>query len=235
MENIIFGKKAILDAINNDIKIKVIKCIQLPNELKNHNIKVEYVKPNFFHQYKEVNHQNIIAIVEDAIKHLGLEELIAKSQKTDHMTILMIDENEDPRNFGSIIRSAASFNVDAIIYKNKNQAPINDLVIKASMGAVYSSTFVKVANLNQAIDKLKEAGFWIYATGLTDKAQPLSKTKWDNKSVVIVGNENKGVSDLTLKKSDFVVKIEMSEKVQSLNISVATGIVLYHLFASKKN
>ncbi len=73
MENIIFGKKAILDAINNDIKIKVIKCIQLPNELKNHNIKVEYVKPNFFYQYKEVNHQNIIAIVEDAIKHLGLE------------------------------------------------------------------------------------------------------------------------------------------------------------------
>ncbi len=234
MENILFGKKAILDALNNNINIKVIRCIQLPNELKNVETKVEYVKPNYFNQYKEVNHQNIIAIVENAIKHISLEELINKAQKQERLCVLMIDENEDPRNFGSIIRSAASFDVDAIIYKNKNQAPINDLVIKASMGAVYSSTFIKVANLNQAIDKLKEAGFWIYATGLTDKAQPLSKTKWDDKSVIIVGNENKGVSDLTLKKSDFVIKIEMSEKVQSLNISVATGIVLYHFYSHTK-
>ncbi len=234
MENILFGKKAILDAINNKINIKLIRCIQLPHELKNTKVKVEYVKPNYFNQFNDVNHQNIIAIVENAIKHIGLDELILKANKQDKMCILMIDENEDPRNFGSIIRSAASFDVDAIIYKNKNQAPINDLVIKASMGAVYSSTFIKVANLNQAIDKLKEAGFWIYATGLTDTSQPLAQTKWDNKSVVIVGNENKGVSDLTLKKSDFVVKIEMSEKVQSLNISVATGIVLYHLYANRK-
>ncbi len=233
MQNILFGKKAILDALNNNIKLTVVKCIQLPNELKNYHLNVEYVKPNFFNQFKEVNHQNIIAIAENAIKHISLEELIQKSQKQTNMHILMIDENEDPRNFGSIIRSAASFDIDAIIYKNKNQAPINDLVIKASMGAVYSTCFVKVANLNQSIDKLKEAGFWIYATGLTDKAQPLSKTKFDNKSVIIVGNENKGVSDLTLKKSDFIVKIEMGNKVQSLNISVATGIVLYHLYSHK--
>ncbi len=234
MENILFGKKAILDAINNNIEIKVIKCIQLPHELKNTKIKIEYVKPNYFNQYKEINHQNIIAIAQNAIKHISLDELITKSHKQEKMSILMIDENEDPRNFGSIIRSAVSFEVDAIIYKNKNQAPINDLVIKSSMGAVYSTTFVKVSNLNQSIDKLKDAGFWIYATGLTNNSQPLSKTKWDQKSVIIVGNENKGVSDLTLKKSDFIVKIEMEEKVQSLNISVATGIVLYHLYTNLK-
>lgn len=234
MKHILFGKKAILDAINNGIDIECIKCINIPKELGSYKSKCELVNSSFFNAFKDINHQNIIAYTKQTINHISLEQLINESNKKTSYHILMIDENQDPRNFGSIIRTAASFDIDAIIYKNKNQVPINELVIKASMGAVYAIKFVKISNLNQAIDKLKNNGFWIYATGLTNNAQPLIKTKFDDKSIVIIGNENKGVSDLTLKKSDFIIKIDMSNKVQSLNIAVATGIVLYQLYLHKK-
>lgn len=233
-QNIIFGKKAILDAIKNNINIECIYCLKIPNELKSTNIKIKVVNKNFFNDYKNINHQQIVAkLNNNTIKHIDFNELINRVNTKENFCILMVDECQDPGNFGAIIRNAVAFNVDVIIYKNKNQVPINDLVIKTSMGCAYHIDFIKVANLNQTIDKLKDIGFWIYATGLTNQAININNVDFNKKAVIIVGNENYGISELTLKKSDYIIKINMSNKVQSLNIASATAIVLNKYFNQK--
>lgn len=221
--NILFGKKALLDAIENNLPIKYVAVLKPLEQL---DVIQKQCKPSFFQQFNHVNHQFIVTYLDCQIEHLTLDELIDNKKNNADVTILILDENEDPRNFGAIIRSAAAFNVDAIVYKNNHQAQINELVIKTSMGAVYQTSFVKVANINQAIEKLKKADYWIYASALNHEAIDLQKTDFSAKCAIIVGNENHGISALTLKKADFVLKIPMDQKVQSLNISVATGIIL---------
>jgi 23S rRNA (guanosine2251-2'-O)-methyltransferase len=94
------------------------------------------------------------------------------------------------------------------------------------MGAIQHLNLIRVTNLARTLDQLKQAGYWIYASALNEKAQNLNEIKFDKKTVIIVGNENKGITNLLLDKSDFVIKIPMIGHVQSLNVSVATGILL---------
>ncbi|MGL4951226.1 MAG: 23S rRNA (guanosine(2251)-2'-O)-methyltransferase RlmB [Mycoplasma sp.] len=225
-QNFIIGKKAIVDAISNNVKIKTI--FALDNEFKkiNPKVNIEIVSKNFFNRFNEVNHQFIVAEVVQEISYLGIDEVIKKHSSKDKSTILMLDEIEDPGNFGAIIRTAVALGVDAIIYKNTHQAQINETVIKTSTGGVYYIDFVKVANLTNCLEKLKKALYWTYATALNDRAINLNTVEFDNKAVIIVGNEQRGISQIVEKNSDFIVKIPMSSNLQSLNVSVATGIVL---------
>lgn len=227
-ENYIFGKTAISECIRNDIKINLIIATAIdPNIQKlNPSIKWEIVPSNYFNKFNDVNHQYIIASIQQDIKHISINDLIKDLDKKEFSTILMIDGIEDPRNFGAIIRTAAAFNVDAIVYRNVNQAQINDLVIKTSIGGVYHLTFVKVSNLNQTINLLKEHNWWSYATNLCDESEEYNNCKFANKAIIIVGNENHGISKLLLKNSDFNIKITTNPSIQSLNVSVATGIIL---------
>ncbi|MGL4951700.1 MAG: 23S rRNA (guanosine(2251)-2'-O)-methyltransferase RlmB [Mycoplasma sp.] len=229
-KNLLFGKNSITDAIDNDLKItKIITTNKdLINQFKSY--KVEIVSKNFFQKYNDVNHQFIAAEVIQKINHLSIDELISKLSKKDNSIILMLDNIEDPGNFGAIIRSAVAFGVDAIIYKNTNQAQINERVIKTSTGGVYYIDFVKVANLSNTLNKLKDSNWWSYAAALEEKSISLKETKFDKKSVIIVGNEHDGISKIVKSNSDFIVKIDMSNKLQSLNVSVATGIILSKIF-----
>lgn len=229
IKDMLFGKKAILDAVHNNLKINHIKAIEKNEEILklNSNIKFEIVKPDYFRQFIDVNHQNIVAILDQPIKRIDLKDLVKKLANKPKATILMVDGIEDARNFGAIIRTAVAFNVDAIIYKNHNQAEINELVIKTSMGAVYYVDFLQMSNLNLALETLKTKGWWIYATCLTDDAISVNDCEFDHHAVIVMGNENKGISPLIIKNSDFKVMIPMNDKIQSLNVSVATGIVLF--------
>jgi len=139
----------------------------------------------------------------------------------------MLDSIEDPMNFGAIIRSAESVGVDALIYKKDGQCQITPAVIKTSAGAISNLNMIKVTNLNDTIAKLKNNGYWVYASCLDSTAHKLQDIKFSGKVCVIVGNENKGISPLVIKNADFKVYIESSGKTQSLNVSAATAILLY--------
>ena len=226
----IFGKKAILDAINNN-KIKNIKATKKHYDFLNTlSVKYEIVDKNFFRKFNNVNHQEIIGYINQENNNCSLDELINWANMENKYTILIVDKIESPYNFGAILRTAAAFSVDAVIYKNNNQAPLNDVVIKTSIGGINYLKLCNVSNINYAIEKLQNNNFWIYGSTLGEKSIDINEIDFANKCAIILGNEDKGISKLTLDKCDYLFKIPMTNKIQSLNVSVATGIILFKRF-----
>ena len=171
------------------------------------------------------NHQAVVALVSDFV-YLELEDLINKLR--EDAKIFILDRIEDPHNFGAIARSSNFFGVDGIIFPNRRAATVNDTVVKSSAGAIYDIDVSKVTNISQAIEKLKEAEFWIYATDL--EGEDIRKCDFSGKVAVIIGNEGKGVSKNVLKNSDKIITIPNFSDFDSLNASVAAAIVMYEIF-----
>ncbi|HMV42022.1 MAG TPA: 23S rRNA (guanosine(2251)-2'-O)-methyltransferase RlmB [Leptospiraceae bacterium] len=177
--------------------------------------------------FKGVNHQGIILIKEDSRKSnysgdfSGLQELVAEERGP----ILILDRIQDTGNLGNILRTAECFGITRIVLSERESAPVNDTVERISSGAIHHLKIFRVVNLRQVLDFLKENGYWIVATsdrGLDswDKLPELDET------AIIMGNEEAGVKRILLENADFVFQIPMHGKVSSLNVVVATGIVL---------
>lgn len=227
---LIIGKKAILDAINNKTLISAV----ISNKDKMFHHKVSSATkdltvnndPKFYDRLTGLdNHQLAIGYVYETKFNYDLKTFLEQNIKEKSL-IVMVDEIEDPHNFGSIIRTCEALGADAIIYKKNNQVQINETVIKVSTGAIANIACICVVNLNESIKQLKDNGYWIYASVLDNSSQEISKVKFDKKSVLVVGNEKSGVSPLVIKNADFKINIAMSGKTQSLNVSVATGIMV---------
>ena len=162
-----------------------------------------------------------------------MEEIIASSKSSTYPLLLMLDGIEDPHNIGAILRSADAFGVDGIIIKNRNEAPLNATVAKVSTGAISYVKVATVTNLTKAILKLQENGFWVVSADGSGKSN-IDEIDYKCPICLVVGSEGFGISRLVLSKSDFVAKIDMVGHVNSLNASVATGILLSHIFYSRK-
>lgn len=149
-----------------------------------------------------------------------------KNIKDKKGVIVLLHELEDVHNVGAIIRNAAAFGALGVIVPTRNQAPINETVVRTSANTVFNVPIIRVVNINTAILKLQEAHFWVY--GLTEKASTsIYDIKFDDRSVIIVGNEHSGIAAEALKKCDFKILIPIAKKVDSLNASVSAGIALY--------
>lgn len=170
------------------------------------------------------NHQSIMAYIKP-YEYIDLERIIALSKKETNPIIVILDGINDPQNMGTILRSCDVFGVSGVIIPKFNQVPINATVAKTSAGAINYVPVSLVSNLNQAITKLKENGFWIVSS---DGSATISYSdlKYDFPTVLVIGSEGQGVSKLILKNSDYVVKIPQQGHVNSLNASVAAGIML---------
>lgn len=227
----LFGKKALADLINNQQKIEVVYLsadqIKIINQLQANQINYKSVSKSWFDQFDQtLNHQYIATkpLIQKQEK-LTLDQWLKEIKHKETGLVLILDSIEDPRNFGAILRSADAFGVDAVFYKKNNQAKVNDLVIKTSMGAINYLNLFEVANLSMIIQKLKDHGFWVYATTLENSVS-YETVDYAKKSCFVVGNENKGISQLIQKNSDININIPMYGSVQSLNVSVASGIIL---------
>lgn len=228
----LFGKKALEDAINNHLDLHVVYLTQnqqqLIARLKQLNINYQ-IKPKAFLDslVKDKKSQDVVFVVDTPNKPISLNELLQKLANQPKVLILMLDEIQDLGNLGAILRTANGFGVDAVIYKKDHQAdPFNEVVIKTSTNAVSYLTLCETANLSLAIDKLKKSGFWIYVSCLDKNSSSYHTQNYPDKSVIVVGNEYKGVSSLVIKNSDIKIHIPQCGQVQSLNVSVATGILL---------
>ena len=156
---------------------------------------------------------------------VSLEEIIFKARKKEKKIIVMLDNINDPHNLGAILRSADVFEASGIILPKHNSVSLNATVAKTSAGAINYVPVAVVNNLNQAIKTLKDEGYWIVATDGSATIS-YSSIKYDFPVVVVIGSEGKGVSSLVLKNSDYIVKIPQFGHVNSLNASVAAGILL---------
>jgi len=227
---LVYGRLPSLNALSQN-KVKVIylqkefKDDKILDEIHKSNISPKYLDANALNDMvRGGNHQGIVVEVAPH-KYSSLDEIINCSKKSEHPLILILDEIEDPHNFGAILRSADAFGVDGVIIKSRNQVPLNMTVAKVSTGAI---EYVKVAivnNLVAAINKLKENNFWIYTADGSGK-DDYETLDYSGPTAVVVGSEGHGVSRLVMENSDFIIKIPMKGHVNSLNVSVSVGILL---------
>lgn len=230
VSNLIYGRNTVIASL----KENQVKTIYLQDHFSNKeilslisekNIKTIYLPIDEMNKKAKFgNHQGIIAVAKD-YQYVSLDEIITEANKKENPLILILDEIEDPHNFGAILRSADAFSVDGIIIKNRNQVNANSTVAKVSTGAINYVKVAMVSNLVSAINKLKDAGYWVYSSDGSAK-EDYSKLDYNGKTVVVMGSEGRGISRLVLDNSDFKIKIPMTGHVNSLNVSVATGIIL---------
>lgn len=173
----------------------------------------------------DVKTQGIIAEIRE-FPMKDIDTVIGGLDMEKNPSVLVLEEIQDPHNFGAIIRSAAAAGVSAVVVSKLNQAPVNATVFKTSAGTVTKIPIVQISNIGVALEKLKKAGFWI--AGL---AMEGSKKYWDDAydapTAFVVGNEGKGLREKTLEKCDFIISVPMVNGVESLNASVSSALVVY--------
>lgn len=173
------------------------------------------------------NHQGIIIDMED-YQYTPLDKVLKRGDDK----ILILDHILDPHNFGAIIRTAVAAEFNAIIIPNIRQVLVNSTVVKTSVGALFDIDIVLVTNLNNTIKTLKDDGFWIYGTVMN--GEDYRDVDYDGKTCLIIGNEEKGISKLVKENCDFLVTIPINSKIDSLNASVAAGILMYEVVRCRK-
>ena len=233
--NLVYGKNPVIEAIRAKKALKVFVVSnfndqKVLNLIKDNKLNMASISPNEMDKMCNGVHQGIAAELKP-YQTVSLEEIIIKAKKKEKKIIVMLDGIEDPHNLGAIMRSADVFEASGIILPKHNSVTLNATVAKTSAGAINYVPVAVVNNLNQAIKELKEEGFWIVSTDGSATIS-YSSLKYDFPVVVVIGSEGKGVSSLVLKNSDYIVKIPQFGHVNSLNASVAAGILLAEVHKS---
>lgn len=233
--NLVYGKNPVIEAIRAKKALKVFVVAnfndqKVLNLIKDNKLNMASISPNEMDKMCNGVHQGIAAELKP-YQTVSLEEIIIKAKKKEKKIIVMLDGIEDPHNLGAIMRSADVFEASGIILPKHNSVTLNATVAKTSAGAINYVPVAVVNNLNQAIKELKEEGFWIVSTDGSATIS-YSSIKYDFPVVVVIGSEGKGVSSLVLKNSDYIVKIPQFGHVNSLNASVAAGILLAEVHKS---
>ena len=169
--------------------------------------------------------QGIVAAV-SKIRFESVESIVQNASTKKFPFLLILDRIQDTQNFGAILRTAAFFGADGVIIQREEQAPINETTVKTSAGGAFHLKIARETNLHHVITYLKETGYWIATSA---GKSPLAITDVDFKmpTAVIIGNEGSGVKRLLREKSDISFSIPQIGKIDSLNVSVATGIICY--------
>ena len=178
------------------------------------------------------NHQGIAAQVAPYV-YWNLETLIERAKSTPDPVVLIADGIEDPHNLGAIVRTAEALGVQGIIIPQRRAVGVTSTVMKVATGALENIAIARVVNLNQAILKLKDAGFWIYGT-TADTDNMLHQTNFSGSVGLVIGSEGQGLSKLTEKNCDQLVAIPLVGRTPSLNASVAAAIALYEVFRQRQ-
>jgi len=233
----IVGKHAVVEALKNPNR-KVIRIFLTEESKKNINkenqknnllkdIKIHYKTKKELDNYsgnENILHQGYVAEIEH-MENLSLKEFI---KNKNNLTLACLNEVSDPRNIGSIIRSAVSFNVDGIIVKDRHFPDESKLMYKSSSGSMEYINIFKVSNINTTLKFLREKNFWVY--GFDSEAQnDFTDTDWKGNIILLFGSEGYGIKKHTEKYTDFTVKIKINKEIESLNISNSAAIVFHHL------
>lgn len=173
-------------------------------------------------------HQGIVAKVH-TYDYYDFDEVMCCLKEKENALIVMLDGIEDPHNFGAILRSCEAMGVDGVIVSKHGTCPLNSTVAKTSTGAIELVKVIEVNNLNNAIKKLKEDGFWVVGAEAHNSVD-YRAVDYNGKIVLVVGSEGKGISKLVIENCDYKVKLPMVGKVNSLNVSVACAVLLYQVY-----
>lgn len=239
-EEWLYGFNPVLEAIKSGRKIKTVYISRQRHEqiqniieiAKAEGIRVEFAEKNFFDTKFHKGHQGIAALVAQK-KLLSIDELLSISEKSgETLFFLVLDCIEDPRNFGAILRVADAAGVHGVVFQSHRAAGITPIVSKASAGALEYVNLAEVVNIKHAIDKMKKLNITIVGAEAGSELTP-----WDidmeGPMAFVIGSEGQGLRKTVREMCDFVVSLPMRGKVNSLNVSVATGILSYEVIRQR--
>lgn len=231
----IYGKHALEEALA--ARPEVIKKVFLAPDLADrevraqlaaHSIAIAELSPGKGSELagRDAIHQGVIALIDPERLTLSLDAFIKTLDTSTNPAVAVLAEVQDPHNVGAIIRSAAGFGLSAVLIPEHNTSSITGTVVKTSAGMAFRIPLVRIGNVNDALRKLKENGFWIYGLAM-EGATALAEEKFDAPTAFVIGNEGHGVRQMTLEACDITLAIPMHERTESLNASVSAAVVFY--------
>ena len=237
---LIAGKHAVTEALKNP-KRTVLKVFLTEDSKKilnkeNHNLNLLKSIKLFYKTKKEldrlcskenISHQGLIAEIEH-LDQINLKDYIKISENKKNITLVALEEVTDPRNIGSIIRSAVSFNIDGLIVKERSFPSESKLLYKSASGCIEHINIFEVSNINTALKYLKTKNFWISGFDINANKNFIDHD-WAGNHVLLFGSEGYGLKYQTIKNSDFILKIDINKKIESLNISNSAAVVFHHI------
>lgn len=229
---LVFGKNVVEEILKNDKKIHKAYIYKNFNEesivfeLQKRKVMIEYVDKRKLDELAPGNHQGIIVSIPD-YQYSDISDFIV-----DDSFIVILDHIEDPHNFGAIIRSCEAAKVTGIVIPKDRSTEVNSTVMKVSAGALENVSIAQVTNITTTIKDLQKQGFWVVGTDM--EGTPYYDIDFRGKMVLVIGNEGKGMSRLVKESCDFIATIPMKGDINSLNASVATGIVVFEALRQRK-
>ncbi|MCI8568644.1 MAG: 23S rRNA (guanosine(2251)-2'-O)-methyltransferase RlmB [Bacilli bacterium] len=231
---LVYGRNVARDLLKKNKKIEKIILQEGFNDneifslIEKNKIKYKYMSKKEIDNLAKGVHQGILLYVSD----FKYQELNTVFENQDDFVVIL-DHLEDPHNLGAIIRTCEAASVKSIIMPRDRQVQINATVMKTSVGTLDNINIISVSNLVNTIKKLKDNGFWIVGTALENSVD-YRKIDYNGKIALVIGNEGSGISDLVAKNCDFLAKIPMYGETNSLNASVAAGIMIYEVVRNRK-
>lgn len=231
---IVYGRNVAKEILKNNKKVEKIVLQDnfddkdILSMIENQKIIVNRLSKKEFSKFDKYSHQGIILYIED-FKYSDVEDFM----NSDSSVVVILDHLEDPHNLGAIIRTCEAAGVNGIIIPKDRSVDINSTVMKTSAGALENVKIAKVVNLTQTIKKLKENGFWIVGTDMEDSVD-YKEIDYSGKIGLVIGSEGFGMTKTVKDSCDFIARIPMHGKINSLNASVAAGIMIYEVIRSKK-
>ena len=236
---LIVGKHAVLEALKNPSRkierVFLTEDAQKKLNRENQNLNL-FKKTNVFYKSKreldnlcgkdDTSHQGLVAEVEQ-LDEVTLKDFIIENKKKN-LNLIALEEVTDPRNIGSVIRSAVAFNIDGIIVKDRSFPAKSKLLHKSASGGMEYIKIFKVANINTTLKYLKSKDFWISAFD-SQGEKDFTKHDWKGKNVLLFGSEGSGLKRLTIQNSDFIFKIKINNKIESLNISNSVSVICHYI------
>ena len=240
---LIVGKHAVLEALKNPSR-KIERVFLTEDAQKKLNKENQsfnlFKKLNVFYKSRkeldnlcgrdETAHQGLVAEVEQ-LEEITLKEFVIENEN-ENMNLIALEEVTDPRNIGSIIRSAVAFGIDGLIVKERSFPSKSKLLYKSASGGTEHIKIFQVSNINTALKFLKTKNFWVSAFDVSAK-KDFTTNNWKGKNVLLFGSEGYGIKAKTLEKSDFKFRVQMNGVIESLNISNTVSVVCHHIFQTK--
>ena len=231
---LVYGRNVAKEILGKNKKVEKIVLQEgfddkeINSLIENGNFRVEFKQKRDIDRLAEGVHQGIILYIPD-YKYKTLNEVL----ENEPQFLVLLDHLEDPHNLGAIIRTSEAAGVDAIIMPKDRQVMINSTVMKTSVGTLDNMDVVAVTNLVQTIEELKKNGYWVVGTALENSVD-YRDIDYSGKIALVIGNEGSGISRLVAKSCDFIAKIPMYGTTNSLNASVAAGIMIYEVVRNRK-
>jgi len=241
-EEIVYGRNAVTEAIKSGMPINkvLISSGEISGSLKaimalvkEKHLVYQFVEKNKLNEITGTKNHQGVALYTSPAEYCEVEDILQKAKDANEAPfVIILDEIQDPHNFGAIIRTADAVGAHGIIIPKRRSVQLTGTVAKTSAGASAHVPIARVSNIPATIDQLKEAGLWIAGTDLTGTV-PFYKADFKGPIGIVIGSEGHGMGNLVTKKCDFIVTIPMKGEVSSLNASVAAGVVLYEVFKGR--